>query len=138
MSYSETETESLASRSVSLGNKQFFLDVNKNQRGLFVQIVEVSPEGRKNQIAMEWSTAQLFNKNLDNFIDYYDTLYAHDPDNLEEGELMSEVMFMNDRKYHMDLKENSRGRLLKVVERRGRQRFQVFLPADGLKEFKAR
>ena len=37
----------------------------------------------------------------------------------------------------MDLKENARGRFLKVSETftRGYSRFQVFIPADGMAEF---
>merc|ERR1712001_147058 len=37
----------------------------------------------------------------------------------------------------MDLKENARGRFLKVSETftRGYSRFQVFIPADGMREF---
>jgi hypothetical protein len=44
-----------------------------------------------------------------------------------QGELKSEVMYKDDKKYHMDLKENARGRFLKVSETftRGYSRFQV-------------
>jgi hypothetical protein len=46
---------------------------------------------------------------------------------LMQGELKSEVMYKDDKKYHMDLKENARGRFLKVSETftRGYSRFQV-------------
>ena len=62
-------------------------------------------------------------------------------------------MYKDDKKYHMDLKENARGRFLKVSETftRGYSRFQVtlnlemlffelgflqvFIPADGMAEF---
>ena len=48
-----------------------------------------------------------------------------------------QVMYKDDKKYHMDLKENARGRFLKVSETftRGYSRFQVFIPADGMREF---
>lgn len=38
-----------------------------------------------------------------------------------------QVMYKDDKKYHMDLKENARGRFLKVSETftRGYSRFQV-------------
>ena len=41
--------------------------------------------------------------------------------------MKSEVMYKDDKKYHMDLKENARGRFLKVSETftRGYSRFQV-------------
>ena len=46
-------------------------------------------------------------------------------------------MYKDDKKYHMDLKENARGRFLKVSETftRGYSRFQVFIPAEGMDEF---
>ena len=60
---------------------------------------------------MTFSTAALFSQNLVKFIDFYqDDLEKLDPDNLRQGELKSEVMYKDDKKYHMDLKENARGR----------------------------
>ena len=86
---------------------------------------------------MTFSTAALFSQNLIKFIEFYSELSKPDPDNLKQGELKSEVMYKDDKKYHMDLKENARGRFLKVSETftRGYSRFQVFIPADGMREF---
>jgi len=126
----------MASRSLVLEGKKFYLDVQENQRGRFIKIAEISPEGRKNQILMTFSTAAQFSQNLGQFIDVYRNLKELDPDNLCQGELKSEVMFKDDKKYHMDLKENARGRFLKVSETTpGYSRFQVFIPADGMEEF---
>ena len=110
-----------------LGNKRFYLDVEENKRGRFLKIVEISAEGRKNQIRMTFSTAALFNQNLILFIDFYHDLDKLNPDKLSQDELKSMVMFNDDKKYHMDLKENARGRFLKVSETftRGYSRFQV-------------
>jgi len=127
----------LASRTLVLESKRFYLDVKENQRGRFIKIAEISADGRKNQILMTFSTAALFSQNLILFIDFYHDLDKLDPDNLRQGELKSEVMYKDDKKYHMDLKENARGRFLKVSETftRGYSRFQVFIPADGMAEF---
>merc|ERR1712106_923265 len=105
---------------------RFYLDVKENQRGRFIKIAEISADGRKNQILMTFSTAALFSQNLVTFIDFYRDLDKLDPDNLRQGELKSEVMYKDDKKYHMDLKENARGRFLKVSETftRGYSRFQ--------------
>ena len=86
---------------------------------------------------MTFSTAALFSQNLIKFIEFYSELSELDPENLKHGELKSEVMYKDDKKYHMDMKENARGRFLKVSETftRGYSRFQVFVPADGMKEF---
>jgi len=133
----------LASRTLVLESKRFYLDVKENQRGRFIKVAEISADGRKNQILMTFSTAALFSQNLLAFIDFYRDLDAIDPDNLRQGELKSEVMYKDDKKYHMDLKENARGRFLKVSETFTRgysryqtgSRFQVFIPADGMAEF---
>jgi len=127
----------LASRNLVLESKRFYLDVKENQRGRFIKIAEISADGRKNQILMTFSTAAVFNQNLLDFIDFYKDLGKVDAENLRQGELKSEVMYKDDKKYHMDLKENARGRFLKVSETftRGYSRFQVFIPADGMAEF---
>merc|ERR1711892_263129 len=127
----------LASRTLSLENKRFYLDVKENQRGRFIKIAEISADGRKNQILMSLATTAVFSQNLVTFIDFYRDLEQVDPENLVQGELKSEVMYKDDKKYHMDLKENARGRFLKVSETftRGYSRFQIFIPADGMEEF---
>ena len=161
----------LASRTLVLESKRFYLDVKENKRGRFIKIAEISADGRKgdndsdilkliikskkyvlensvnflkefivtsqNQILMTFSTAALFSQNLIKFIEFYSELSQLDPDNLKQGELKSEVMYKDDKKYHMDMKENARGRFLKVSETftRGYSRFQVFVPAEGMKEF---
>ena len=161
----------LASRTLVLESKRFYLDVKENKRGRFIKIAEISADGRKgdkdsdilkliiksmkyflensvnflkefivtsqNQILMTFSTAALFSQNLIKFIEFYSELSKLDPDNLKQGELKSEVMYKDDKKYHMDMKENARGRFLKVSETftRGYSRFQVFVPAEGMKEF---
>jgi len=133
----------LATRSLILENKKFYLDVKENQRGRFIKIAEMSTEGRKNQIMMTVSAAAIFRKKLVHFIDFYHDLEKLDPENLTQGELKSEVMLRlqeDNKKYYMDLNENARGRFLKVSEitqdsNRGYSRFLVFIPADGMAEF---
>ena len=57
--------------------------------------------------------------------------------NSDWSTLMIDWFSKDDKKYHMDLKENGRGRFLKVSETftRGYNRFQVFIPAEGMREF---
>merc|ERR1712141_595379 len=110
--------------------------VQESKRGRFIKIAEISADGRKNQILMTFSTAALFSQNMIKFIEFYGDLSKLDPDNLNKGELKSEVMYKDDKKYHMDLKENARGRFLKVSETNAHSRFHVFIPADGMREFK--
>lgn len=127
----------LASRTIVLESKRFYLDVKENTRGRFIKIAEISADGRKNQIMMTLPTAAQFREHLVNFIDAYQGMDPVDTNHLTQGELKSEVMFKEDKKYHIDLKENARGRFLKVSETftRGYSRFQIFIPADGMEEF---
>lgn len=127
----------LASRTLVLESKRFYLDVKENSRGRFIKMAEISADGRKNQILMTLPTAAQFRKHLEAMIAFYHDLEPVDADNLTQGELRSEVMFKEDKKYHVDLKENARGRFLKVSETftRGYSRFQIFIPADGMEEF---
>ena len=97
----------LASRTLVLESKRFYLDVKENQRGRsvilgkrklssntilrFIKIAEISADGRKNQILMTFSTAAVFSQNLMGFIDFYKDLDKVNPDNLRQGELKSEV-----------------------------------------------
>ena len=74
----------MASRTLVLESKRFYLDVKENQRGRFIKIAEMSTDGRKNQIMMTVSTAALFRKKLIQFIDFYHDLEKLDPDNLRE------------------------------------------------------
>merc|ERR1712010_123895 len=82
----------LASRTLVLESKRFYLDVKENQRGRFIKIAEISADGRKNQILMTFSTAGIFSQNLQKFIEFYEDIGDLDPDNLKQGELRSEVM----------------------------------------------
>jgi len=59
-----------------------------------------------------------------------DSVGPPNPDNVpEDGKLKSEMMIKDNRRYYLDLKENSRGRFLRVSQTitRGGPRSQVFL-----------
>lgn len=94
----------LASRTLVLESKRFYLDVKENARGRFIKMAEISSDGRKNQILMTLPTAAQFRKHLESMITFYHGLEAVDPSNLTQGELRSEVIIKEDKKYHVDLK----------------------------------
>lgn len=52
--------------------------------------------------------------------------------------MKSEMMIKDNRRYYLDLKENSRGRFLRVSQTitRGGPRSQVAIPAQGMIEFR--
>ena len=94
----------LASRTLVLESKRFYLDVKENARGRFIKMAEISSDGRKNQILMTIPTAGQFRKHLESMITFYHGLEAVDANNLTQGELRSEVIIKEDKKYHVDLK----------------------------------
>lgn len=52
---------------------------------------------------------------MSTFSDFYASLGPPNPENVpEDGKLKSEMMIKDNRRYYLDLKENSRGRFLRV------------------------
>lgn len=64
---------------------------------------------------MALSTAAEFRDHLSTFSDYYASLGPPNPENVpDDGKLKSEMMIKDNRRYYLDLKENARGRFLRV------------------------
>lgn len=57
---------------------------------------------------MTLPTAAQFRQHLVSIIEFYKELGPVDPGRLQQGELRSEVMFKEDKKYHIDLKVRER------------------------------
>jgi len=157
-----TEKE-LASQQIQIQSKRFYIDVKENQRGRFIKLAEVGAGGRKSRILMTMSAAEELKKHLVEFSDLHSQMGpthggadAPPTDNAggDQGEkgvkdeatgkdndnLIKSETFVKERKrYYMDLKENQRGRFLRVsmvVPGPRGARTQVAIPAQGLLEFK--
>ncbi|ENN75091.1 hypothetical protein YQE_08404, partial [Dendroctonus ponderosae] len=154
--------QELATKMLQIQSKRFYLDVKQNRRGRFIKVAEIGADGRRSQIFLALSTAAEFRDHLSTFSDYYSSLGPPNPDNVpEDGKLKSEMMIKDNRRYYLDLKENSRGRFLRVSQTitRGGPRsqvkedlkgptapqpysptafgwFQVAIPAQGMIEFR--
>ncbi|KRT85051.1 hypothetical protein AMK59_1665 [Oryctes borbonicus] len=131
--------QELATKMLQIQSKRFYLDVKQNRRGRFIKVAEIGADGRRSQIFLALSTAAEFRDHLSAFSDYYSSLGPPNPDNLpEDGKLKSEMMLKDNRRYYLDLKENSRGRFLRVSQTitRGGPRSQVAIPAQGMIEFR--
>lgn len=150
----------LASQQIQIQSKRFYIDVKENQRGRFIKLAEIGVGGRKSRILMTMSAAEEFKKHLVDFSELHSQLgpthgSADAPNGTEENAnpatqndkgdkdsdgLIKSEMFLKDRKrYYMDLKENQRGRFLRVsmvVPGPRGARTQVAIPAQGLIEFK--
>ncbi|KAL3248279.1 hypothetical protein MRX96_056545, partial [Rhipicephalus microplus] len=134
MSQGEQE---LATKMLQIQSKRFYLDVKQNRRGRFIKVAEVQQVGvvgRKSRLLLAMSTAAEFRDHLTSFSELYASL-----ENLpEDGKLKSEIMIKDNRRYYLDLKENSRGRFLRVSQTiaRGGPRSQIAIPAQGMIEFR--
>ncbi|XP_023162437.2 transcriptional activator protein Pur-alpha isoform X2 [Drosophila hydei] len=131
--------QELATKMLQIQSKRFYLDVKQNRRGRFIKVAEIGADGRRSQIYLALSTAAEFRDHLSSFSDYYASLGPPNTDNLpEDGKLKSEMMIKDNRRYYLDLKENARGRFLRVSQTitRGGPRSQIALPAQGMIEFR--
>lgn len=131
--------QELATKMLQIQSKRFYLDVKQNRRGRFIKVAEIGADGRRSQVYLALSTAAEFRDHLSTFSDYYASLGPPNPDNVpEDGKLKSEMMIKENRRYYLDLKENARGRFLRVSQTitRGGPRSQIAIPAQGMIEFR--
>jgi len=131
--------QELATKMLQIQSKRFYLDVKQNRRGRFIKVAEVGSGGKKSRLLLSMSTAAEFRDHLTKFSEHYASLGPPNPDNLpEDGKLKSEMMVKDNRRYYLDLKENSRGRFLRVSQTiaRGGPRSQIAIPAQGMIEFR--
>ena len=140
------ETQELASKRVDIQNKRFYLDVKQNAKGRFLKIAEVGAGGNKSRLTLSMSVAVEFRDYLGDFIEHYAQLGPSNPDMVQDEPrraLKSEFLVRENRKYYMDLKENQRGRFLRIRQTVNRgpglgstQGQTIALPAQGLIEFR--
>ena len=129
----------LATRTLQIQSKRFYLDVKQNRRGRFIKIAEVGSGGQKSRVTLPMSTAAEFRDCLTDFSEHYASLGPPNSENLpEDGKLKSETLVKDNRRYYLDLKENQRGRFLRVsmAIARTQQRSQIAIPAQGMIEFR--
>ncbi|XP_019390251.1 PREDICTED: transcriptional activator protein Pur-alpha [Crocodylus porosus] len=142
-------TQELASKRVDIQNKRFYLDVKQNAKGRFLKIAEVGAGGNKSRLTLSMSVAVEFRDYLGDFIEHYAQLGPSQPPELAQAAdeprraLKSEFLVRENRKYYMDLKENQRGRFLRIRQTVNRgpglgstQGQTIALPAQGLIEFR--
>lgn len=133
------EEEELATRTLQIQAKRFYLDVKENRRGRFIKIAEVGAGGRKSRLLLAMSTAAEFRDQLTDFSEVYASLGPPNPDSpAENGKLKSATMVKDNRHYFLDMKENQRGRFLRVsmTMTTSMQRSQIVIPAQGLIEIR--
>lgn len=156
----DQETQELASKRLDIQNKRFYLDVKQNSKGRFIKIAEVGAGGSKSRLTLSLSVAAEFRDYLGDFIEHYAQLGPSSPEQIAQasvGEdggprraLKSEFLVRENRKYYLDLKENQRGRFLRIRQTVNRGSGfgvggpvggmlagqTIALPAQGLIEFR--
>ncbi|CDQ79366.1 unnamed protein product [Oncorhynchus mykiss] len=154
------DIQELASKRVDIQKKRFYLDVKQSARGRFLKIAEVwigrerHDNIRKSKLTLSMSMAPDLRYCLGNFIDYYAHIGLRvSPTGSAVSEehthrvLKSEFIERDNRKYYLDLKENQRGRFLRIRQTVSRGHGAIgyygqgidqtiVLPAQGLIEFR--
>lgn len=133
----QSAEQELTSKTLMIQNKRFYLDVKQNLRGKFIKIAEVGIGGRKSRILMSLSTAAEFRDKLNELSNCYNGLAPHNAENLAaDGRLQSDTIVKDTRRYYLDLKENARGRFLRVTMVAPSNRSQIAIPAQGIIELR--
>jgi hypothetical protein len=133
------DNEELATRTIRIQSKRYYVDVKQNSRGRFIKLVEGLPNGSKNRISFPMAIVPDVRDKLGTFADYYKTL---DPDSErdrpEDGRLKSDDIRAAQRKIYFDLKENKRGVFLRISSTAsyGSSRQTIALPAQGINDIK--
>lgn len=141
--------QELATRQVQIQSKRFYIDVKENKRGRFIKLAEVGVGGRKSRIIMSMGAAAEFKTNLGEFSEFHSNLGPSHGGSVSDGAngnargdnndglLKSSTIARDRKRYYLDLKENQRGRFLRVsMVMVGGPRAQIAIPAQGLIEFK--
>uniref|UniRef100_A0A915PVA2 Uncharacterized protein n=1 Tax=Setaria digitata TaxID=48799 RepID=A0A915PVA2_9BILA len=133
--------QELASKMLQVQSKRFYVDVKQNNRGRFIKLAEVGLGGRKSRLILSMSAAVAFRDHLDKFVKFFDGLASgEEPTVGENGQLKSEIIVHESRRYYLSLKENQRGRYLRVSQTvlRGMTGppSQIALPAPGMTQLR--
>jgi hypothetical protein len=146
------EEVDIASVSLDAEGVQLIVELKKNNRGKFLKLIDNKNDSRKQRIILSLSCAWHLCEKLNLLIDELKQLPPYNPDDLVtaqknvktlsgkpvavpaylEGRLKSESIIIENRRYYLDLKENSRGRFLYITLMTQRVRVQISLKADGI------
>jgi len=137
---SRDDIDELASKSLRIQSKRYYVDVKQNSRGRFVKLVEGLPNGNKNRISFPMSTVPEVRDKLSSFADFYAAMepssHTEDEDDrdMSRHSLKSEDIRAGQRRIYFDLKENKRGVYLRIssTAQYSSQRHTLALPAQGI------
>ncbi|XP_002167629.1 transcriptional activator protein Pur-alpha isoform X1 [Hydra vulgaris] len=131
------DNDELASKSLRIQSKRYYVDVKENSRGRFIKLVEGLPNGTKNRLSFPMSVVPEVRDKLSKFAEFYSKLDTEAEREVpEDGKLHSDDIRSAQRKIYFDLKENKRGIFLRVscTASYGSSRHTIALPAQGIEE----
>lgn len=129
----QVEEQELASKTLQIRNKRFYLDVKQNDRGRFIKLTEVTPTGHKMRILMSVPAAFEFKEKMDEIIETIGTLEVHNPETAQQDTILKSINIVKDnRRYYLDLRENKRGRFLRISMLSMGVRVSIVIPIDGV------
>lgn len=138
----DDNTEELATRSLRIQSKRYYVDVKQNQRGRFMKLVEGLPNGNKNRISFPMSNVPEVRDKLTAFGKFWEDMEENGGDKeieaSEDGRLKSDDIRSGQRRIYFDLKENKRGVFLRISSTAsyGATRQTVALPAQGIMDIR--
>lgn len=138
----DENTDELATRSLRIQSKRYYVDVKQNQRGRFMKLVEGLPNGNKNRISFPMSNVPEVRDKLSAFGKFWEDMEENGCDKeveaSEDGRLKSDDIRSGQRRIYFDLKENKRGVFLRISSTAsyGATRQTVALPAQGIMDIR--
>jgi len=113
----------LGSKLVTIELKRFYVDLKKNERGVFVKIAEVDASGSKSKVILPLVGIEQFKSRLTlmhQASTELDSAGVEPPSSeVHMDPLRTEMMRCEDKKFFFDLCANVRGRFLKISQVRG-------------------
>lgn len=133
----ERQGQELATKTIVIQSKRFYLDVKQNQRGRFIKFAEVSGSGRKSRLFMSMRVSKTVKELLDKFIEQIAKLGEDNQKSEEPTLIHSEKIFADRRRYFLDLRENNRGTFLRITQDDSYgMRLSIALPAQGVEQLR--
>eukprot|EP00794_Sanderia_malayensis_P016928 gene16928-18635_t len=133
-SRSSSAVVEVASKMLKFNSKRYYVDVKQNSRGKFIKLVEVLSNGARNKINIPMPVVGEIRDQLTSFADFYAQLDPAQAEEVpEDGRLKSEMYRRAGRRYYFDLKENQRGRFLRISQTSPYgARSTLAVPAQGI------
>lgn len=131
--------DELESKQLNISHKRYYVDVKQNERGRCIKISEMGST-YKSRLILSLAAAVQLRDRLSEMIAHSETLAPFSEKEAADGNtLKSETLVCDSRRYYLDLKENSRGRFLRVaqtVSNPRAPRIQIAIPLQGLTEMR--